>query len=56
MKESENLVFRFSVEKNAMDGIFRGPLNLGIPANSFISREVSVCCAIAAFRPVTDAG
>jgi hypothetical protein len=23
MKDSENRVFRFSVEKNAMDGIFR---------------------------------
>jgi hypothetical protein len=26
MKGSENRVFRFAVEKNAMDGIFRGPL------------------------------
>jgi hypothetical protein len=27
MRGSENRVFRFSVEKNAMDGIFRGPHN-----------------------------
>jgi GNAT superfamily N-acetyltransferase len=29
MKGSENRVFRFAVEKNAMDGIFRGPLHIG---------------------------
>ena len=28
MKESKNRVFRFSVEKNAMVGIFRVPLTL----------------------------
>jgi hypothetical protein len=26
MKGSENRVFRFAVEKNALNGIFRGPL------------------------------
>jgi len=28
MKGSENRVFRFAVEKNVMDGIFRGPFKL----------------------------
>jgi hypothetical protein len=36
MKESENRIFRFSVEQNAMERIFRGPLK---GATGALSRE-----------------